>query len=294
MSTTDMTTRPVDRRRVELGQFLKACRARLSPVDVGLQPGARRRTAGLRREEVALLAGIGITWYTWLEQGRPINVSSQVLDAVARTLQLDTTERRHLYQLADATPQRAGVDTTIVPDEIKAVLHGLDPLPAVLINARFDIVAANAAHRDLLRDWHTMPCMHKNMLWCHLTEPAAKEKLLNYDEEIPYAVARLRVSYGEHIGDPSWEDDIRRLAAINQEFVRLWARHEVAKPEPRIRVLMNPDAGVLRFVATEFEVLSMAGLRIEVCTPVDQETRERLPLTRRGSGGLNADLDLAL
>src|SRR6266487_6446580 len=88
-------------RRAELGSFLRSRRERITPEDVGLPPGSRRRTAGLRREEVALLAGVGITWYTWLEQGRPINASAQVLDAVSRTLQLDRAEREHLYQLAE-------------------------------------------------------------------------------------------------------------------------------------------------------------------------------------------------
>ena len=100
-------TRTDRARRAELGSFLKACRARLRPEDLGLAPGPRRRTPGLRREEVALLAGVGVSWYTWLEQGRPINVSWQVLDAVARTLQLDGAGRWHLYRLAEAMPLRS-------------------------------------------------------------------------------------------------------------------------------------------------------------------------------------------
>src|SRR5258708_39798676 len=88
-------------RRAELAEFLRSRRERITPEDAGLAPGIRRRTAGLRREEVALLAGVGVTWYTWLEQGRPINASTQGLDAVARTLKLDQPEREHLYRLAD-------------------------------------------------------------------------------------------------------------------------------------------------------------------------------------------------
>src|SRR5579863_136895 len=105
--TRDQTSRrAVERRRAELGEFLKARRAQLSPGDFGMPPGSRRRTPGLRREEVALLAGVGVTWYTWLEQGRQINASTQVIDAVARTLRLDRAEREHLYRLAEATPLR--------------------------------------------------------------------------------------------------------------------------------------------------------------------------------------------
>jgi transcriptional regulator with XRE-family HTH domain len=268
------------RRRAELGQFLRACRARLSPEDVGLPPGTRRRTAGLRREEVATLAGVGVTWYTWMEQGRPINVSTQVLDAVARTLRLDATERRHLYHLAEATPQRIGTTATKIPDEIRAVLRGLDPLPATLINARYDVLLANDAHADLLWQWHSMPCVHRNMLWCHLTEPTSRQKLLNYDEEVPYAVARLRADYARHVGDPEWEEDIRRLLALSDEFAELWARHEVAEPEIRIRKLSNRDAGDMAFSINELEVASMRGTRIEVYVPADETTEQRLPLTR--------------
>jgi transcriptional regulator with XRE-family HTH domain len=248
---------------------------------VGLPSGSRRRTAGLRREEVALLAGVGITWYTWLEQGRPINVSSQVLDAVARTLRLDATERGHLYRLANATPQRDGVDAIVLPDEVLAILRGLDPLPAALLNGRFDVVRTNDAHADLLADWHSMPCVHKNMLWCHLTEPTARQKLLNYDEEIPYTVARLRAEYGKHIGDPAWEDDINRLVATSDEFAEVWGKHEVATPQIRTRVITHPDAGALTFSVTELEVASLPDLRIEIFTPADPDSRRRLPLTRR-------------
>ncbi len=268
------------RRRSELGQFLKACRARRTPQEAGLPPGTRRRTTGLRREEVAMLAGVGFTWYSWLEQGRPINVSSQVLDAVARTLAMDRAERRHLYRLADATPERAGVNTTAVTPELRAVIDSLDPLPAVLINGRFDVVATNEAHDDMLWQWHSMPCVHKNTLWCHLTEPLAREKLLNYDEEIPYAVARLRADYARHVGEPEWEGDLRRLMSISAEFTELWERHEVAGPETRVRRLSNQDAGELTFLVSELEVAAAPGMRIEVYTPADEDNRERLKLTR--------------
>jgi transcriptional regulator with XRE-family HTH domain len=268
-------------RRAELGEFLKARRARLTPEDVDLPPAPRRRTPGLRREEVALLAGLGVTWYTWLEQGRPINVSGQVLDAVARTLRLDRFEREHMYRLAEATPLRSWAVSTVVPDSVRDVLHGLDPLPAALINTRFDVIESNDASRDLFWEWHSLPCVHKNLLWCCVTEPRASERLLNYDEEIPYLVARLRSAYGAHIGDPEWEEDIRRLADLSPEFAELWARHEVAEPAVRVQRFWHPQAGELSFTRTELDVAAVPDLRLNVYTPVDDETRIRLPLTRR-------------
>src|SRR5579875_816323 len=144
------------RRRAELGQFLRARRARLAPGDFGMPPGARRRTPGLRREEVALLAGVGVTWYTWLEQGRQINASTQVLDAVARTLRLDRAERWHLYRLAEAMPLRAQGDGKTVPGTIQEIVRSLDPLPATLINSRFDILVNNDAAEELFWEWHSL------------------------------------------------------------------------------------------------------------------------------------------
>jgi transcriptional regulator with XRE-family HTH domain len=268
-------------RRAELGDFLKARRAGLRPEDVGLPPGPRRRTPGLRREEVALLAGVGVSWYTWLEQGRPINASWQVLDAVARTLRLDGAGRWHLYRLAEAMPLRSWAKATVVPDAVRDVLRSLDPLPAVLINSRFDIIATNDAHEEMFWDWHSLPCVHKNLLWCAVTEPRARELFLNYDEEIPYMIARLRAAYAQHIGDPEWEEDIRRLARLSPEFAELWARHEVAAAAPRRLQFRHAEAGLMTFTRTELDVLSVADLRIAAYSPQDDDTRERLPRTRR-------------
>jgi MmyB-like transcription regulator ligand binding domain/Helix-turn-helix domain len=268
-------------RRAELGSFLKVRRARLRPEDVGLPPGPRRRTPGLRREEVALLAGVGVSWYTWLEQGRPINASWQVLDAVARTLRFDGAERWHLYRLAEAMPVRSWASATVVPESVCEVLRSIDPLPAVLINGRFDIVEANDAHEEMFYDWHTLPCVHKNLLWCAITEPRARELLLNYDKEIPYLVARLRSSYAQHIGDPEWDEDIRRLAGLSREFAELWARHEVASPATRTLRFRHPEAGPMTFTRTELDVSAAAGLRIAAYVPLDDDTRARLPRTRR-------------
>jgi transcriptional regulator with XRE-family HTH domain len=268
-------------RRAELGGFLKARRARLRPEDVGLAPGPRRRTPGLRREEVALLAGVGVSWYTWLEQGRPINASWQVLDAVAASLQLDGPERWHLYRLAEAMPVRTSAKATVVPDAVRDVLRSLDPLPAVLINGRFDIVETNDAHEEMFWNWHSLPCVHKNLLWCAITEPRAREIFLNYDQEIPHMVARLRAAYAQHIGDPEWDEDIRRLAGLSQEFAEVWALHEVAGPTPRSLRFRHPDAGLMTLIRTELDVTALPDLRICVYSPVDEDTRARLPHTRR-------------
>jgi transcriptional regulator with XRE-family HTH domain len=245
-----------------------------------MPPGSRRRTPGLRREEVALLAGVGVTWYTWLEQGREINASMQVLDAVARTLRMDQAEREHLYRLAEATPLRTGVVRGAVPDAIRQIMASLDPLPASLINARFDILLSNEAAEDLFWEWHTLPCIHKNNLWCCVTEPSARAKMPEYERHIRYLVGRLRAAYSTHIGDPEWEEDIRRLSSLSREFAELWARHEVTKPEPRTITYLHPVAGELRLDISELNVPDRPEERIQVYTPLDDDTRARLPLTR--------------
>jgi MmyB-like transcription regulator ligand binding domain/Helix-turn-helix domain len=269
------------RRREELGKFLKARRAQLVPEDFGMPGGPRRRTPGLRREEVALLAGVGVTWYTWLEQGREINVSTQVLDAVATTLRLDRAERWHLYRLAEAMPLLAATARGPVPFEVSEIVRALDPLPATLTNGRFDVLVSNAAWEDLFWDWHSLPCVHKNTLWCCVTEPVARQKFPQYEQEVRYLVARMRAAYARHVGDPDWEEDIRRLSGMSREFADLWARHEVAGPEPRVRTFIHPEVGPLTFTATELEVPVIPDARLTVYTPADEPTRAGLPLTRR-------------
>jgi hypothetical protein len=272
-----------ERRRAELGEFLKARRARLSPGDFGMAPGSRRRTPGLRREEVALLAGVGVTWYTWLEQGRQINASTQVLDAVASTLRLDRAEREHLYRLAEATPLRTECAGRAVPDAIREIVDSLDPLPASLLNGRHDMLMSNSASEELFWEWHTMPCVHKNTLWCCITEPTARGKFPEYEAHVRYLVARMRSAYSRHIGEPDWEEDIRRLASLSREFADLWARHEVADPEPRTLTYLHPQAGTLCLAVSELQVPAMPEARIVVYTPKDDQTREKMPLTRRAA-----------
>jgi transcriptional regulator with XRE-family HTH domain len=270
-----------DGRRSELAAFLRARRTRISPTDVGLPPGSRRRTPGLRREEVAQLAGIGVTWYTWLEQGRPIRASVQVLDAVARTLRLDQAEIEHLYRLADVPVAPTEAPVADVPPVLHELLQALEPLPAMLLNARYDKLASNQAQQDLFYQWHAVPCLHRNVLWCCFTEPDVRRRFVNFDGEAPLMVATLRASFGLHLGEPAWTGFIQRLSAASPEFAKLWTRHEVASPGSRTKHFLHPEAGLLRLRSTSLAVADMPEARIVVYTPIDEETRERLPLTRR-------------
>jgi transcriptional regulator with XRE-family HTH domain len=282
VTTTDESR---DGRRTELAAFLRARRTRIRPTDVGLPPGSRRRTPGLRREEVAQLAGIGVTWYTWLEQGRPIRASVQVLDAIARTLRLDQAEIEHLYRLADVPVAPTEAPVAAVPPALHEILESLDPLPAMLLNARYDKLASNQAQQDLFYQWHAVPCLHRNILWCCFTEPDVRRRLVNFDEEAPLMVATLRASFGQHLNEPAWTRFIQRLSAASPEFAKLWTRHEVASPGSRTKHFLHPEAGLLRLWSTSLAVADMPEARIVVYTPMGDETRQRLPLTRRRPAG---------
>jgi hypothetical protein len=190
-------------------------------------------------------------------------------------------EREHLYRLAEATPLRTKCSRQAVPDTIREIVYSLDPLPASLINSRFDLLLSNDASEELFWEWHSLPCIHKNTLWCCVTEPAARGNLLEYDAHVRYLVARMRSAYSRHIGDPDWEEDIRRLASLSREFAELWARHEVADAEPRVLTYRHPRAGTLTLAVSELDVPNVPDARIVVYTPRDDDTRARMPLTRR-------------
>jgi hypothetical protein len=203
-----------------------------------------------------------------------------VLDALARTLRLDRAERWHMYVLSEAVPVAVSTGRCPVTEALTEILHSLDPLPAAVTNTRFDILAENGAYSDLFRYWHSLPCIHRNTLWCTLTEPAAREKFPQYEDSVRHQVARFRAAYARHVGDQDWEEDIRRLTSLSSEFAELWARHEVAEFQPSIRTFVHPDAGPLTFTTSELQASAAQEARLVVYTPADDETRKRLPRTR--------------
>ncbi|MEO3869706.1 helix-turn-helix transcriptional regulator [Nonomuraea sp. B12E4] len=260
-----------DERRSDLAAFLRSRRERVTPEMVDLAPGPRRRTPGLRREEVAQLAGVGVTWYTWLEQGRPINASAQVLDAVARTLRLDSAERHHLYRLAGHAEVPPNADSSQVTPEMRQILDRLGDMPTSLTNSRYDILAMNAAYAALFPEIAVAPEGERNSLWQSCLNPETSAVLLNREQELARAVAVFRASYGRHADDPCWQDFVRRLTAESATFARLWARQDVADPGPRVKAYKHERLGELRFSTTS--LTAAPELRMVVYTPLDDETR---------------------
>ncbi|MFF2845779.1 helix-turn-helix transcriptional regulator [Streptomyces sp. NPDC058001] len=268
-------------RRPELAAFLRGRRARVTPEDVGMPPGPRRRTPGLRREEVAQLSGVGVTWYTWLEQGRPINASPQVLDAVARTLRLDPPEREHLCHLAKVPfePDREVGARTAGP-EIQGIIDALDPHPAVVYSARYDILATNAAYRDLFFVPRTLEIGIPNALWMLFLVPEADCPLVFRDAELPVMVATLRSAYGRHVGEPEWETFVRKLSAASPFFARLWESGAVVPPGPRVKTFRHATVGELRMTSVSLSINGMPECRIVAYTPDDEESGQRAAVLR--------------
>ncbi|MEU6085485.1 helix-turn-helix transcriptional regulator [Streptomyces sp. NPDC047085] len=269
------------RRRPELAAFLRSRRARVTPADVGMPPGLRRRTPGLRREEVAQLSGVGVTWYTWLEQGRPINASAQVLDAVARTLRLDPPEREHLYRLAEVPfePAAEGLTRRVDP-AVQGIIDALDPLLAVVYNSRYDVLATNPAYRDLFMVPETLRIGVPNVLWTLFTVPEETCPVVHRDGELPVMVATLRSAYGRHVGEPAWEEYIRGLSAASPYFAELWASGEVTPPGPRVKTFRHGAVGEMRMTSQSLSIDGMPECRIVVYTPADEEARAKVALLR--------------
>jgi transcriptional regulator with XRE-family HTH domain len=268
-------------RRHELAGFLRSRRERIAPEQVGLPPASRRRTPGLRREEVATLAGVGVTWYTWLEQGRDINASPQVLDAVARTLLLDQHERDHLFRLADAPDSSAQAECATLPPTAQLLLDQLEPYPACIRNARYDILAWNKAYDQLMGPLADLPYEDRNSLWRMFTSPACRAATLDWEEGVRRMVGEYRAAMAEHVAEPAWKCLVSRLSKTSAEFAELWERHEVASPENLTKRYLHPEVGLLRLNYTHLWLGQRLGTRMTTYTPADDETRERLLTLQR-------------
>jgi transcriptional regulator with XRE-family HTH domain len=261
-----------DRRRAELADFLRRRRAAIQPEEVGLQNGSRRRTPGLRREEVAQLAGVGTTWYTWLEQGRDVRASLDVLEALARALKLTPAERIHLILLGrgeEAPPVAAPLER--VSATLKRLIEGLDPNPAFLLGRRWDYLAWNRAAGALFGDFGELPRAARNHVWQMYTDPVRREMLTDWEQAGRLCTAKLRADHARHLGDPAFEQLIESLRNASPEFCKAWKRHEVAATGGGRKVLMHPVAGKLVFEHAVFHPAGASEQRLIMYTPVPEE-----------------------
>jgi transcriptional regulator with XRE-family HTH domain len=277
-------------RRANLREFLIARRARITPEEVGLAPGVRRRTPGLRREEVAVLAGVGTSWYQWLEQGRDITVSSQVLDAIGRVLKLDEPEIRHLYALAGLNPPPVG---RICPGDAsgpvdEALVRLVDtwlPNPGMIVDRYWNLVVANrAAELALHTTTARWNCLHQYFL-----DEIYRESLENWAELAPRVVATYRSEMTACPGDEGFRQVVESLLEQSPEFAELWARQGVAHSGVNIKSLTS-SVGPLYFESVTLAVPDRADLRIVLHNPQPgSDTRakmERLLAEDERRGGL--------
>jgi transcriptional regulator with XRE-family HTH domain len=271
-------------RRNELAAFLRSRRERVSPESAGLPPGSRRRTPGLRREELAQLAGVGVTWYTWLEQGRPINVSVQVLDAIARTLMLDQVERAHLFRLAEVPGiASAGACEIPLPAEVQDVLDVIST-PACVVTDRYDLLAWNEMYAVIFPRVTSAPAQDRNTLLYLFTAQSCCSPAADQDAYCGAMVGALRAAYAKHVGDPAWTAFIRRMEAESPRFAEAWAEHGVAQPASHSKRLRHPGVGTFTATTTGFAVQAVPGARMTVYTGADEPSRQALTRLAAGEG----------
>ncbi len=265
-------------RRVELARFLRTYRERLLPQDVGLPSGTRRRTPGLRREELAYLIGVSPTWYTYLEQGRSITVSPQVLESIVRALQLNTSERTHLFALArgEIPACRTALIYRLSPD-VQQILDSSNPYPAYVINPCWDVLAWNEAACRVFVDFATLPIEERNIVHLMFLSPFYQSLLIEWECQARHLIALFRSSTCYHIGESWLTNMVTTLSERSQEFRQWWEHNQVVGAD-RYRTLLNhPVAGRLTLQATSLQVTDTQGLSIQVYFPhPDTDTAERL------------------
>jgi transcriptional regulator with XRE-family HTH domain len=289
MASTD------ERRRETLADFLRNRREALRPADVGLPGGGRRRTPGLRREEVAQLAGVGTTWYTWLEQGRDVRASLEVLESLARGLRLSQAERTHLVLLGRGEePPPCKTPAERATPMLRRLVEGLGPNPAYLIGRRWDYLAWNDAAVALLGDLGAIPRAARNHAWQTFTDPARRELFTDWERSSRLLVAKFRADSARHLGDPGFDELIQALRSASPDFCRAWKRHEVSQGGEGRKDLNHPVAGLLSFSHAVLHPTEHAEQRLVLYSPLpEHDTRARMERLIGDLGSERGDFEAA-
>jgi transcriptional regulator with XRE-family HTH domain len=255
-------------RRSELADFLKARRAALMPADVGLPGGGRRRTPGLRREEVAQLAGVGTTWYTWLEQARDVRPSLSVLDAVASALKMSPAERGHLILLGRGeAPAPVPCRGERVSPVVRRLIDNLGLSPACVLGRRWDPLAYNEAY-DAVFELSAWPAHKRNTVWRAFMDPTRRELMPDWELGARRMLARFRNDHAKYVGDPAFEDLVASLLRESPEFRRWWPEHEVMGSGEGHKELVHPVLGPMAFEHAVFHHGDNPEQRLILYTPL--------------------------
>ena len=278
---------PAATRRAEFAAFLRARRAELHPEDLGIYTvGGRRNTPGLRREEVAQLAGVSVTWYTWLEQGRPVDPSPQVVDALARALRLDAESHRHLRRLAGlAIPEPDQLPDGVDP-ELNRLLATLEPAPACLLGPRFDFLAWNDPFERLWKP-RSLPERRRNLMWLYFAKGTTARRTVGWQERGRHLLGQFRAAAAEHPGDERFAELIEALQDESERFCEWWSRYNVEQALTGKITVRHPDVGTIHIDVIEVKFPAHPWLTMSVhvpARPTDQDKIARLVDDPRAAG----------
>jgi len=269
-----------DVRLQALSEFLKAKRAKITPGMAGLPLGLRRRTPGLRREEVAQLAGVSTTWYTWLEQGRDIKVSISVLENIADALQLNKDERKYLYDLALEEAEKKDLEheerVSLTPS-LQKIMEELRFCPTIISDRRCNIVGWNAAAAHVFLDFAKIPKEKRNMLELLFARKEFKALAVNWEHFVKGFIAIFRTYYGQYVADEWYTTFIDKMESRYEAFSKLWNESEVSSAPDVLIEFRHSKQGKMLFNLTSFQAHGNHDLRVSVYTPVeDTRTEEKL------------------
>jgi len=272
MGTTTKSRTDGNARLREFGAFLRSRREKLTPSMVGLPDGERRRTPGLRREEVALLAGVGTTWYSWLEQGRDVNASPEALLRLADALKLDPAERQHLFDLADKPhPVARTSGPEYVPESLHRMLVSLTGQPAMVVGRRWDVLAWNRAAEVLFGDYSRLQGDERNILSMIFANEKHRRLLVDWVEVAQTSLAMFRADTARYAGDPDLERLVSSLARSSAEFREWWPRQDVLRKLSSPKRIRHPLCGLMAFENVALSVLGSSDLKLAVYTPLAEE-----------------------
>lgn len=266
---------PIDHQRAE---FLRRCRARIKPSDLGLPEPQRRRTAGLRREDVAALSGVSASWYTWLEQGREMRVSDDVLERLCQTFRLSEDERIYLYSLVQhRLPRPQPEAQPEAPPEVVRMINAL-VVPAIALNLRWDVLAWNPINRLIFRDYGAIPIAERNLLEILFTRPVHHMSPPQFENMARRLVARLRFDYSKCADDPKFEALVRRLSTVSPLFSRLWRSPDFTLRSYGLHRFTHPRYGELAFEHTSCVPDGHPTIRVVICTPENAAAKRAVAL----------------
>ncbi|MEP7313712.1 MAG: helix-turn-helix transcriptional regulator [Pseudomonadota bacterium] len=271
----------MDRQRAE---FLRSCRARIKPKDLGLPEPQRKRTEGLRREDVAALSGVSLAWYTWLEQGRSMRVSDEVLERICHAFRLSDDERSYLFSLVQHRPPRRHYEARLeVPPELLRLVQGI-AVPAVVMNLRWDILAWNELNTLMYRDYGAMDPDERNLIEILFARPTYYRDPVQLESMAQRVLAKFRVDYSNSAGDPKFEALIRRLETNSPQFRRIWRSPAINPRSYGSNRIVHEQYGPLGFEHTSYVPDGHPGVRVVICMPEDEATRRALQLAQAGVG----------